>query len=229
MIIEAEQALLECEKKLRDLMARASSSGLYSDVDELMNLARSVGRLVENNPTENNNSSTTSAPALQVAPSVTASGRNKKTRRVKTSKYPKFVRSRSDLIKIGWSKKEKKEYQHRAPWSVVQSLTRHLNNLRGQEFTTEDILPLEGTDGAEIPSYQAYLCLAWLRMEGVIVKDGRQGYFIPGGNDVVQQAEKLWITFSPITIAKVFTLTFRRIERLSLFQTGRLTFFAFLK
>ena len=40
----------------------------------------------------------------------------------------------------------------------------------------EDVLPLVYEGGKEIPSYQAYLALAWLRSVEAITKDGRDGY-----------------------------------------------------
>ena len=40
----------------------------------------------------------------------------------------------------------------------------------------EDVLPLGYAGGKEIPSYQAYLALAWLRSVEAIRKDGREGY-----------------------------------------------------
>ena len=33
--------------------------------------------------------------------------------------------------------------------------------------------------GTEIPTYQAYLCLAWLRGAALIEQHGRQGYSVP--------------------------------------------------
>ena len=40
----------------------------------------------------------------------------------------------------------------------------------------DDVLPLAYAGGKEIPSYQAYLALAWLRSVEAISKDGREGY-----------------------------------------------------
>ena len=95
------------------------------------------------------------------------------------SAYPKFLRLKDELVKIGWSKREKKEYQHKAPRRVVDCLVDRLLSLggNGNLFTTEDLLPLhDPTDGADVPSYQLYVCLAWLRHENLVHQQGRQGY-----------------------------------------------------
>ncbi len=98
------------------------------------------------------------------------------------SEYPKFLRDGENLVKIGWSKKDRSPYEHRAPKRVLDLLVKSLVSAgrSGRRFTTEDILPLhEPEEGAEIPSYQAYLCLAWLRSEKKIDQHGRQGYSLP--------------------------------------------------
>jgi hypothetical protein len=51
-------------------------------------------------------------------------------------------------------------------------------------------LPLQGSDGVEVPSHQSYLCLPWLRDSGLIPKGGRQGYFVPRGLDLLVETSK---------------------------------------
>jgi hypothetical protein len=57
----------------------------------------------------------------------------------------------------------------------------------------EEVLPLNNPgDGSELPSYQVYLSLAWLRAEDLIVQHGRQGYSLPPGSDLERESERRW-------------------------------------
>ena len=40
----------------------------------------------------------------------------------------------------------------------------------------DELLPVLGDDGQEIPSYQAYLALSFLRERGIVTQVGRSGY-----------------------------------------------------
>jgi hypothetical protein len=105
------------------------------------------------------------------------------SRRTSTaSAYPQFHRDDNHLIKIGWSKKEKRQYEHKAPKTVLDLLVASLLAVSrdGYRFTTEDVLPLrDAGEDTDVPSYQAYLCLAWLRSVGLVEQHGRQGYSLP--------------------------------------------------
>ena len=94
--------------------------------------------------------------------------------------YPRFVREGESIVKIGWSKADKAEYEHRSPTSVLQCLVKKIRLICRLEerFTTEQLMPLKDEDGEELPSYQSYLCLAWLVAIHVLEKHGRQGYTI---------------------------------------------------
>jgi hypothetical protein len=111
------------------------------------------------------------------------------------SEYPKFVREGDSLVKIGWSKREGKPYEHRAPRGVLRALVQALARVGsgGERFTVEGILPLkDAADNSDIPDYQAYLTLAWLRSTGLITQHGRQGYSLPNAEELERQSEQLW-------------------------------------
>ena len=60
-------------------------------------------------------------------------------------------------------------------------------------FTTEDLLPLHDTaDGTDVPSYQVYVCLAWLRHEKLVHQEGRQGYRLADGFALRDSVAKRW-------------------------------------
>lgn len=117
--------------------------------------------------------------------------------RSKTRKanYPKFFRDREELVKIGWSKKQRAEYRHKAPKAVVLLVAQALEQkgAGGERFTFEELLPFRDRDtGADVPSYQAYAVLAWLRKEELIVQHGRQGYSLAQNISVMGAVEERW-------------------------------------
>lgn len=100
------------------------------------------------------------------------------------------------LMKIGWSKKERTEYIHKAPKAGVDAVLRRVMDLGkdGRIFTTEDLLPVKlGSGNDELPGYQAYISLAWLRDIGVIEQHGREGYSVRN-NDVIETVTKSWVS-----------------------------------
>ena len=63
----------------------------------------------------------------------------------------------------------------------------------GDVIPMDGILPLNAEDGSEIPDYQSYLCLAWLRSIGAVTQKGREGYM--RGNSktpLPEQVESAW-------------------------------------
>lgn len=192
MLAQGEEAIRECESRLRELMSKASAAGEYDTVIKLMDWAKAVASVLDRpiaQPSLERENSTSANP-VDLAPSITSKQPSKpKTTR---SRYPRFTKYRNDLVKIGWSKKERKEYQHRAPRKVVDLLCARLEFYRGKDFTSDELWPLRGDDDQEIPSYQAYLCLAWFREIGIIVKNGRHGYFIDSKVDLKAATEDRW-------------------------------------
>jgi hypothetical protein len=95
--------------------------------------------------------------------------------------YPKFYRDEDYLVKVAWSKKERGEYQHKAPRRVAELLAAAIGKRsgNGRMFTSEDIFPLKDPQGGgDVPSYQAYAALAWFRQTGLVQPHGRRGYTV---------------------------------------------------
>jgi hypothetical protein len=101
--------------------------------------------------------------------------------RLRGATYPVFHRTGKTLVKVGWSKKARSEYEHKAPKSALDALVFALAEAgkRGRIFTMESLIPLvDSSTGSVIPDYQAYLGLAWLRAEALVEQHGRKGYTI---------------------------------------------------
>lgn len=102
-----------------------------------------------------------------------------KASRHSSKTYPMFFGERDNLVKVGWSKKAREEYEHKAPKRTVFALTAALAEAgrNGRRFTMESVMPIKEPDSeTAVPDYQAYLALAWLRALGLVVQHGRQGY-----------------------------------------------------
>ena len=108
-------------------------------------------------------------------------------------KYPMFEREGDRLVKVGWSKKKRAEYEHRASKEVVACFVQHLaTHVREAElFDMEGLLPIPDSGGGEVPDYQAYLTLRWLQEVGAVEKKGRDGYVlsIP---ELATKLEQFW-------------------------------------
>lgn len=130
----------------------------------------------------------TNARRLASAPQIA------RTVRPKKGDYPKFLRESSSLIKIGWSKSEKAEYEHKSPRKVLAYLVPAIAKIGagGKRFAMDRVLPLKDSEGVQIPDYQAYLCLGWLRSIGAVEQHGRQGYSLPKKTDLTVVAEASW-------------------------------------
>ena len=172
-------------------MGQAARSGDYDLLGRLTRWARTVGELVREAA-----NAEPSNPDPGVSRLEPASRPTRRKPRGTNSAYPKFVRRKDQLIKIGWSKKSKREYQHKSPQSVTACVCDALIRIAAASklFSTEELFPVFAPDDTEIPSYQAYLCLAWLRHEGLVTKEGRQGYAVPDPKNLVNSAvEPRWL------------------------------------
>ncbi len=200
------------EEQLRQLLGQAAQSGDYDSILVLTDWARLLrdlmddggGRGLSRGGTQPaSQSGVTEAvpdrpdtlqnnmPHAPARPTGRAAG----TRRTSSRRreYPKFLRDGDYLVKVGWSKSAKAPYEHRSPRRVLTLLLHAVQHAGrdGRRFTMDDVLPLkDAEDGTDIPTYQAYLCLAWLRVEQLIVQHGRQGYSLPSPAELDRQASE---------------------------------------
>jgi len=198
---------------LRDLISRALAEQRYGDVKQIADLADKLAQLLSGNgihlsiaasPTRSTESSVPEVAAIADSKQNESNGvptppkRRKasaKTRLKKAkSEYPKFVRDVDRLVKIGWSKKNRQEYEHRVPRGAVLAFLRHLsgNVEEAKVFDIEGLLPVQNGAGEDIPGYQIYVVIAWLREAGLIEKKGRDGYFVRNKSVISGDLNELW-------------------------------------
>lgn len=183
----ALSALRQAEEGLKSAIQQAVSAEDYQAVDELNSWVKAIKAL---------HSSAAVIPAgvaptadTRPVPPVIAAARNK------AKQYPKFFRQGDQLVKLGWSKKDRKEYIHKAPRaSVIATASSIQKAASGKKvFSADQFLPVLSADGqSEVPGYQAYLSLAWFRALGLVDQKGRQGYSIKTNEPLGVQVEASW-------------------------------------
>jgi hypothetical protein len=198
---ETAKLFHDLEAGAQKLIIACAESGNYEIIARLIPLAQQIrdlaavreergyGRVFQAGAADGDDagnkvvSSATAAPATEAvagdsrpAPYSTRRGNVKPEHR-----YPLFYRSRSGLVKIGWSKKKKAEYRQTAPWEAVQAVVRAIEQRggSGEKFDFGELLPVRAENGNEVPKYQAYVVLAWLRQVNLVTQHGRRGYSLP--------------------------------------------------
>lgn len=197
----------ELEAKLQGLLAEAAKAADYEGALFVTSLARSVGELaagVERGETPNlaprdgcsrdtGGRTDTPVPLAVAKPRAKSAGssrtsRKKRSRRGKRRakrEPPRFFWRGGHLVKVAHSKKSG-DYSHRTPekelWFVIRAVSRL--GVENRLFTAEAMMEAVSTDGQEVPSYQAYLVLSWLRQEALIEPEGRQGYRVVAGDSL---------------------------------------------
>jgi len=182
--------LSEAENQLRRLIAEAAATGDYSGVDMARRIAVEVQEIRERL------NGVDSVPSSATKPEQT-SARNEsedKGRKSKGGGYPKFTAENDTLTKIGWSKKEKKEYAHRVSRAIFEQTLQamvSLANGKAGPFTADQIIERLNKSGGDFtPSYQVYIVIAFLRKARCIRQEGRDGYSI--FPELVTRANKAW-------------------------------------
>jgi len=183
--------LSEGEKQIREVISEAAKQGDYGGVDTAKNVAVRIGEIGSQLEGKLQNDSTKGTKTKE-----TKVRKKDKTdsRRSRSTDYPRFKISKDDLTKIGWSKKQKREYSHKVPRTIFKRTLQTIDELTSSgtgPFTTEQIIDtLNASNNEFVPSYQVYIVIAFLRNMLCIKQLGRDGYEIP--TDVADRAAEAW-------------------------------------
>ena len=113
---------------------------------------------------------------------------------MKKSGYPRFEIKEATLTKVGWSKKQKKEYSHHISREVFDLVVSAIASARRDTdgpLSTELIREVLGAGADGAPSYQMYSVLGFLRSRDVIRPSARGAYVIP--SNVSEKAQAGWL------------------------------------
>src|SRR5262245_38523222 len=114
--------LRRAEAELRSLVSESASEGDYESVVTVASWARALANLIGKQPFIDERVGVKSADK-----GIRREQRS--TRNRKRGDYPQFFRRAEQLIRVAWSKRDKSEYQHKAPYSAVRSLARTMSQI----------------------------------------------------------------------------------------------------
>lgn len=183
LLDRASELLRRTEAELRKIVSDAATAGDYASVVQVAAWARSLNEMLDRfSPRKGKTGEDHASPDAGSRRREPRASRNNRTRSpTNHGGYPRFFRQGDRLVRVAWSKREKREYEHKAPLAVLKALTVAMasKGADGRVFSTDDLLPIHDDDGAEVPAYQAYAGLALFKQVGLIEQHGRQGYSIP--------------------------------------------------
>ncbi len=201
-IEDLHQIIRTAEKAIAELAAGAMSRRAYADAAMLLEAASQIQQIGQNtglNPAPDLHSvpTNTNGSERSVVPKVPSKPAAAVGRKPRKANYPQFFRNGDTLIKVGWSKTEGAEYEHKCPKRVLDAFVTELVRITGsgKRFTMDSVLPLRDPDtGAEFSAYQPYLALAFLRQSGLVEQHGRSGYSIPKAKTLAVDVDGAWST-----------------------------------
>ncbi len=204
LVETANQLIRDCESQIRALIESALTERQYEEIAHLASLASALSavgnrsfpeRLVSPESSVANGSAIGSSDSTSANNNSTEVRRSAEISKQRANQYPRFERHGDRLVKLGWSKKDRSVYEHRAPVEVVRAVAAKLGSSarKGAYLRMDEMLPIRAGDGAEVPSYQAYLVLAWLREMGAVRRLGNDGYKLIDKHLDEQKVEDLWI------------------------------------
>ena len=184
--------LTKTESDIQKVIIEAAQAGDYRSVD----MARSAAVNIKNLRTQIMNPA--SKAEIKSSKNKTLSKRKALSRKGTRSGYPTFKVKNDTLVRIGWSKKQRREYTHKAPRLVFDKTIKAMDILAQSgagPFLAENIIEQANSNESQsIPSYQIYVVIGLLKQTNCIKQVGRDGYDIP--IELLEKAEKKWIELS---------------------------------
>jgi hypothetical protein len=189
-IAKIDEILQNCETAVREIIAAAAQDGDYDTVGKGREVALRVSALRSGHGSSVHEQMRWHPS--QIAGPLSGSGRG--SRGSRSLEYPRFELVDDNLFRYGWSKREKREYSHKAPKSafdrVVMAMTKIASANKGPH-TAEAIIE-EANEGSDdpVPNYQVYAVLGFLKAANAIEQQGREGYLVPDGFE--SRAQECW-------------------------------------
>jgi hypothetical protein len=185
------EILKKAEEELREAIAEAARAGDYRAVD----LGRSVAVGVQELCEKVSGKRQASEKSTEEDTETEERKRHRKIgKRNKPEGLPRIEIRKGSLFRIGWSRKQKREYEHKVPRVSFDTIVNTMSALAREgkgPFMAEAVLEkISATKEDMIPAYQVYVVLAALREWKLITQVGREGYNIPP--DVAEKAQNMW-------------------------------------
>jgi len=193
---KARQILASAEAEVRGLITTAAEAQDYQAVSDLAELAQTLSSLTETSRFLRSESvaEASLSQARKPKPANRGSSPQQKPKKARgaAKDYPKYHTDRDRLIKIGWSKKHRDTYEHKAPREAVDAIVHALNKkASGRVVTVDELGTIETLSSSEVPAYQVYMTIAWLIVTNQLSKVGRDGYRLDESINKIELA-KIW-------------------------------------
>lgn len=190
---EVLKILRGAEKDLQGVIQDRLRAHCYNEVASIAAVADQVRSLAEGGARPEKVKATPGSKDTpgQSKTKARVRGRSRQT----ASAYPRYERDGDRLVKLGWSKKHREVYEHRANKSAVIAFARTLAGavVPGEVFRVDSILPVfDSETESNVPEYQIYLAMGWLRHAGAIEKSGRDGYVLVAGAESPDTVDHHW-------------------------------------
>jgi hypothetical protein len=192
-VSRAIQVVRRAEQDLRELMREALDHQQYRQLAAIAPIADAISDIVRRAESTAEPSAATTSKLAASAPVSTRTVRPQ-AKTTARDEYPRFERDGDKLVKIAWSKKDKREYEHRAPRNAVFCVAERLaTDIKPSSvFSMDTLMPFKDADGNDIPSYQAYLALAWFRTLSAVDQRGKEGYSVTDGLLSPKHVDEAW-------------------------------------
>ena len=189
------KSLTELESRFKRAIESAVQAGSYEQVSELAACAVALGGLQVRVARLGDDEESSNAAKMYSAAMPAAATHEAPKGKLEKVRYPYFRREGDKLVKVGWSKQDRREYEHRSEWDRVEAVCSAFAAIgaHGNTFSMDEILPVSVPDGDEVPSYQAYLVLAWLRAADLVDRIGNEGYRILTDRPLIDVATEIWV------------------------------------
>lgn len=189
------------DQEARREITSAASEGRFDELSVLASLGKEIAALATRWSTASRGDQSDASEQVASTPAAGETTTTKSTKAdsgVKKAEYPHFVREKQDLVKVGWSPREKGPYEHRTPKAGVDAVAAAIaaRGQSGYRFTMAEIVKTLSAAKAplSIPSYQTYAVVSWLKWAGLILQHGRQGYTVVRPQTFTTSIETSWQT-----------------------------------
>jgi hypothetical protein len=199
--LRLRKLIADVDGAARREIALAAREGRFDELLQLTPIAKEIAALAMRWPCDATPAQmalvqpeATTEPIASAVPldNVTA----KPSGKFKRSDYPKYLREKNDLVKLGWSPREKGPYEHRVPKTGVDAVASAVasRGKSGHRFTMEEILNAltSAKSGEQVLSYQTYAVVSWLKWAGMVLQHGRRGYTIVRPQTFATSTETAW-------------------------------------
>lgn len=199
--LRLRRLIADLDGAARREIALAAGEGRFDELLQLTMIAKEIAALTARWPCDAPRAPKALAqPEVTTEPSAPAAPRSETTPQAspkpKKSDYPKFLREKQDLVKLGWSPREKGPYEHRVPKAALDAVVAVVASMgkAGHRFTMDEVhKALASAKRADhVPSYQTYAVASWLKWAGMVLQHGRQGYTIVRPQTFATSIEAAW-------------------------------------